>query len=88
VTLVDVDLFIAELDELVQREHGFRLVRAGRLDGVEEFVIGSCPGPMLMFELPVADEEGMSTDETIALALACREARLKLAAYVGQEVPV
>lgn len=83
-TLVDVDLFTAELDQFVEAEHGFRLVHVGRFDGAEEFVLGVCPGPMMMFELPVADEGGMSSQEVLDLAAACRASRLKLVEYVKQ----
>lgn len=85
--LIDLELYVKELDSLVEREDGFRLVHVGRhqetpLDvPVEEFAIGNLPGPMILFELTIADEEGegLTRNEALQLASMCKQSRDRLA---------
>lgn len=84
--LIDLELFVKELDSLVEREDGYRLVHVGRHQEtelsapVEEFALGRLPGPMILFELTVKDEEGnLDRNEALQLASLCKQSRDKLA---------
>lgn len=83
--LIDVEMFAKELDAVVEREDGFRLAYVGRHSDaeyelpMEEFAIGSLPGPMILFELHVASEKGMTPEEALQLASMCKQSRDKLA---------
>lgn len=88
--LIDVELFAKELDAIVRKvsEGRYRLAYAGRHQNevgfgelpvtVEEFAIGSLPGNMVLFEYPVASEDGMTPDEAIKVAALAKAARERL----------
>lgn len=84
--LIPLEPLVFELDKIVDEQDGYRLVHVGRHQEnkltvpVEEFAMGSLPGPMILFELTVKSESGdLTKDEALELAKLCKEARDRLA---------